>query len=367
MSQGGAMFAGGFIGLAGIIGVGKSTVTAPLAEALGFETVHEEVDGNPYLGLFYSAMAEYEKNPTELVLERLRHFSTIMQAWLLNHRFRQHREFVARISINKARGIVQDRTIREDTIFARMLNEHPNKLITDLDYNTYLDLFDNMVLKELLYPQLLIYLDCAPETALKRIKKRGRQIEQDVPLEYLRLLRNNYEQFVVEMEEAGVRILRLNWENFPPISEIVRLIHQYSLKQSSFTKWVRPLRRTDEARRIADVKSIETSLVNATAARIAVEEATKKMQEVLATREGGSKEDVYFSLSEVIRNERVALAEEETATRLLREAIADGKENPGMMRAIHAITQEVNLARQVGKTARGLVALITPTNNGSQS
>ncbi len=221
------MFAEGYIGIAGTIGVGKSTLTVDLAKALNFEPVLEEVEGNPYLEHFYHDMKGY---------------GTMMQVWLLNHRFRQHREFVTRISLGKIRGVVQDRTIWEDTIFARMLNDHPDKIISDLDYNTYLDLFDNMVLRELVFPQILIYIQCSPETALERIKARGRPMEKTITLEYLKYLQSNYDQFVVEMEQAGVRILRLNWEKFLPISEVIRLIHEYSLKPSSFTKWVRPIR-----------------------------------------------------------------------------------------------------------------------------
>ncbi|OIO07639.1 MAG: hypothetical protein AUJ52_09810 [Elusimicrobia bacterium CG1_02_63_36] len=223
------MFAEGYIGIAGTIGVGKSTLTKELAEALNFEPILEEVDGNPYLEAFYQDMKSY---------------GTMMQVWLLNHRFRQHREFVTRISLGKIRGVVQDRTIWEDTIFARMLNRHPEKMISDLDYNTYLDLFDNMVLRELVFPQILIYLDCAPEAAYKRIQARGRVMEKTISLDYLKMLKSNYEEFIGEMEGAGVRILRLDWSQFMPTSEVVRLIHEYSLKPSSFTKWVRPLRKS---------------------------------------------------------------------------------------------------------------------------
>lgn len=222
------MFAEGYIGVAGTIGVGKSTLTRQLAEALNFEPIMEEVSGNPYLSLFYKDMASY---------------GTMMQVWLLNHRFRQHREFVTRISLGKIRGVVQDRTIWEDTIFARMLNQHPDKIISDLDYNTYLDLFDNMVLRELVFPQLMIYLDVRPETAYERIKMRNRNIETGISLDYLRALDSNYRQFIDEMEGAGVRILRVNWEEFLPVSEVARLVHEYSLKPSNFTKWVRPLRK----------------------------------------------------------------------------------------------------------------------------
>jgi deoxyadenosine/deoxycytidine kinase len=223
------MFAEGYIGIAGTIGVGKSTLTTDLAKALNFEPILEEVDGNPYLEHFYHDMKRY---------------GTMMQVWLLNHRFRQHREFVTRISLGKIRGVVQDRTIWEDTIFARMLNRHPEKLITDLDYNTYLDLFDNMVLRELVFPQLLIYLECRPETAIERIRMRGRTMEQGISIDYLRMLRDNYEEFIEEMGRAGVRVLRIPWESFMPIAEVARLVHEYSLKPSSFTKWVRPLRRS---------------------------------------------------------------------------------------------------------------------------
>ncbi len=222
------MFAEGYIGIAGTIGVGKSTLTQDLANAMNFEAILEEVDGNPYLEPFYGDMKTY---------------GTMMQVWLLNHRFRQHREFVTRISLGKIRGVVQDRTIWEDTIFARMLNQHPDKIITDMDYNTYLDLFDNMVLRELVFPQIMIYLDCSPETAIARINSRGRMMESAVSLDYLRMLKNNYDQFIGEMEQAGVRVLRIKWETFQPVSEVVRMVHEYSLKPSSFTKWVRPLRR----------------------------------------------------------------------------------------------------------------------------
>ena len=45
-----------FIGIAGIIGAGKSTLCQQLAEHLGFEAFREPVDDNPYLNDFYADM-----------------------------------------------------------------------------------------------------------------------------------------------------------------------------------------------------------------------------------------------------------------------------------------------------------------------
>ena len=68
-------------------------------------------------------------------------------------------------------------------------------------------------------------------------------MEKSIDPYYLKSLQENYYEFIEEMEDAGVRILRLNWESYQPISEVARLVHEYSLKPSNFTKWVRPLRK----------------------------------------------------------------------------------------------------------------------------
>jgi len=46
------------ITIAGTVGVGKSTMTRALAEALKFRTSFEKVDTNPYLDKFYD---DFEK------------------------------------------------------------------------------------------------------------------------------------------------------------------------------------------------------------------------------------------------------------------------------------------------------------------
>ena len=77
---------------------------------------------NAYMDSFYKDMARY---------------SFPLQIHLLNKRFRQHQQIIW-----QGKGGVQDRTIYEDSIFARMLCE--SGLMDKRDFETYSELFSNM-------------------------------------------------------------------------------------------------------------------------------------------------------------------------------------------------------------------------------
>ncbi len=83
-----------------MIGAGKSTLAAELGKLLGLEVFYEPVIDNVYLGDFYKDMAR---------------FAFSMQVYLLNLRFKQQQQIVW-----SGRGAVQDRTIYEDSVFARV-------------------------------------------------------------------------------------------------------------------------------------------------------------------------------------------------------------------------------------------------------
>ena len=155
-----------FIGISGIIGAGKSTLAQNLAARLNYKLFNEPVDDNPYLEDFYSDMNRW---------------GAMMQIHLLFRRFEQHQQIVW----NSEKGAVQDRTIYEDTIFARML--HESGFIDRRDYNTYLGHF-NLMKRFLVYPDILLYLRVNPETSLNRIAQRGRKAEEGITLEYMQKL-----------------------------------------------------------------------------------------------------------------------------------------------------------------------------------
>lgn len=190
------------IAISGIIGVGKSTLTGNLGKYLNYDIYNEPVDTNEYLEKFYKDMNKY---------------SFPMQIYLLNHRFRQHQQMVW--SNNHA---IQDRSIYEDVIFAKMLKE--DNMMEDLDFQTYVSLFNNMT-NFLHRPDLIIYLDVDPEIALQRIKLRSRECEKQLPLDYLKQLKAGYEDWLNDVEKR-IPVLRIDWNEFKDTEFVANLVKE---------------------------------------------------------------------------------------------------------------------------------------------
>ncbi|MFZ4578838.1 MAG: deoxynucleoside kinase [Myxococcota bacterium] len=189
-----------FIGIAGVIGAGKSTLATALGRHMGLDVYYEPVDDNEYLADFYRDTARYS-------------FAT--QIYLLNRRFQQHQEIIW-----KGRGAVQDRTIYEDAIFAKMLSE--SGLMDPRDYRTYLQLFKHMS-NFMCKPSAIIYLDVKPEKSLERIHERSRGVESGITLEYLTALYNEYENFVQDVSRR-IPTIRVSWDQYRDVEEMAEVI-----------------------------------------------------------------------------------------------------------------------------------------------
>lgn len=174
-----------FITIAGNIGTGKTTLTSMLADHYGWKPHFESVTDNPYLKDFYDDMARW---------------SFPLQIYFLNHRYKTHREVGFGTSSS-----IQDRSIYEDShIFARNLFESGK--MEERDYKNYLDLYNEMI-KHLAPPDLMIYLRKSVPRLVDQIKKRGRDFEQKIPVDYLACLNKFYEDWIGNYKTGRLLII----------------------------------------------------------------------------------------------------------------------------------------------------------------
>lgn len=164
------------ITIAGTVGIGKSTLTAALAERLGFRTSYENVDANPYLERFY---ADFER------------WSFHLQIFFLAERFAESKRM-----FEYGGGFVQDRSIYEDVdIFAAMHAEQGT--MSPEDHRTYSDLFNALVLSPYVAPpDVLVYLESDLDRVLERISRRGRRMEVETDPGYWQRLFARYEKWI---------------------------------------------------------------------------------------------------------------------------------------------------------------------------
>ena len=189
-----------FIGISGLIGAGKTTLAKELGKVLNLPVYYEPIVENEYLEDFYRDMKRY---------------SFSFQIYLLNCRFRQHQQVLW-----NGTGGIQDRTLYEDSIFAKVLYEDGN--MEEREYKTYLNLFRNMsnFMKK---NTLIVHLDVKPEESLRRIKLRARGCETGITVDYLTKLYNAYEEFLKEISKV-IPVIRVNYSKFKTAEEMAQII-----------------------------------------------------------------------------------------------------------------------------------------------
>ena len=157
----------------GVVGAGKSTLAQKISDKLGIP-IFEELQNQTTMNL----LEEFYRDK--------KRWSFTLQIHFLNERFKMIKE------IHQRGGGILDRSIFGDKIFASMLNE--DGWMTDDEFITYQALLDNM-LQHVKNPKLLVYIDCDLETAKKRIRGRGRDMEQGVDEVYWKRLNEKYSKW----------------------------------------------------------------------------------------------------------------------------------------------------------------------------
>ena len=162
------------IAIAGNIGSGKSTLTQMLAKHYGWEPRYESVDNNPYLEDYYRDIHRWSFN---------------LEVYFLKERFRDL------LAIAESQhSIIQDRTIYEG-VYVFMQNNKAMGNLSDRDYETYMELFEQMM-SMVRVPDLMIYLRASVPHLVANIQKRGREYEQTIQLDYLQNLNERYDDFI---------------------------------------------------------------------------------------------------------------------------------------------------------------------------
>ncbi|ADR24460.1 deoxynucleoside kinase [Mycoplasma leachii PG50] len=166
------------IAIFGTVGAGKSTISQEISKRLGYEIFKEPVEKNPYFEQYY-------KDLKKTVFK--------MQIYMLTARSKQLKQ------AKNLENIIFDRTLLEDPIFMKVNYDLNN--VDQIDYNTYIEFYNNVVLENLKIPEnklnfdIVIYLKVSTKTAISRIKKRGRAEELLIGDEYWETLNKNYEEF----------------------------------------------------------------------------------------------------------------------------------------------------------------------------
>ena len=159
------------VNIAGVVGVGKSSLTNLIWDKWKFVPFREPVFDNPLLDKFY-----YDK----------KRYAFPLQVFFLNKRFEMCKKSLEYDSS------VMDRSIIEDTIFAKMLRDSGD--MDPYEYQIYRELFINMM-EHVVQPDLMVYLKVQPEEAVRRIRKRGREYEVKNDTDYWYTLSQNYNEF----------------------------------------------------------------------------------------------------------------------------------------------------------------------------
>lgn len=155
-----------------VVGAGKTSYMEMLSEEMKIPCFQEPVQENSLLDKFY-----YDR----------KRYAFPLQIYFLNRRFEMLKQ-----ASESGEPSLMDRSIYGDMIFAKMLYEKGD--MEKDEFILYRDLLTNM-LDHVEAPKLMIYLKIDTDSAIERIKKRGRDYEQIVERDYWENLNKEYEDY----------------------------------------------------------------------------------------------------------------------------------------------------------------------------
>ena len=194
-----------YVAIEGPIGVGKTSLAKLLAEKLGARTVLEDFEDNPFLSDFY-------EDPERFAFQTQLNF--------LIQRYQQQQE-LRQVDIFH-NLLITDYMFIKDRLFASLnLNEK--------EMNLY-DTIANLLEKNVINPDLVIYLQADTDTLMKNISKRNRSFEVNISYKYIDGLNEVYNEYFFKYQDTPLIIINTNnidfVNNFNDLEEVIQCIRE---------------------------------------------------------------------------------------------------------------------------------------------
>jgi deoxyadenosine/deoxycytidine kinase len=208
-----------YVAIEGAIGVGKTSLAKLLSDRLGAKLVLEKFEENPFLSEFYD-------DPVR--------FSFQTQLFFLLQRYQQQQELRQVDMFHNL--LISDYMFIKDRLFASLnLDEKEMSLY---------DSIANMLERNVINPDLIIYLQADTNTLMKNIAKRGREFEANISYDYINGLNEIYTEYFFRYNETPLVIINTNHIDFVNNSADLDQVIDYIRQPVSGTKFFNPTAST---------------------------------------------------------------------------------------------------------------------------
>ena len=205
-----------YIAIEGPIGVGKTSLAQLLSKELGARLVLEDFEDNPFLPDFYNDPERFG-------------FQT--QLFFLLQRYRQQQDLRQVDMFQKL--LITDYMFVKDRLFASLnLGDKEMQL-----YDTVASLLERNIIR----PDIVIYLQADTDVLMKNIEKRGRNMEKNVTWEYIDALNQVYTEYFFRYQDTPLVIINTINIDFVENENDLKEVIDYIRQPVSGTKFFNPV------------------------------------------------------------------------------------------------------------------------------
>ena len=204
-----------YIAIEGPIGVGKTSLAKLLSKKMNARLILEKFEDNPFLSEFYDDPGRFA-------------FQT--QLFFLLQRYQQQQDIRQVDMFHNI--IISDYMFIKDRLFAS-LN------LDEKEMNLY-DSIANMMERNIINPDLIIYLQADTSTLMKNIEKRGRNFENNISFDYINALNDIYTEYFFRYNDTPLVIINTNNIDFVNNADDLDQVIDYINQPVSGTKFFNP-------------------------------------------------------------------------------------------------------------------------------